>query len=951
MTAGRSRPGTVRPIAALGLWVIALMAVTVVLGLVSAFADWVTLADFERSWAEQEPASQEWSSNSWLAGLGLLMQSAAAVVFIVWLWRARRNAEALCGARHRLAAGWVIGGWICPVVNVWFPHVIVADVVRASDPQTPSDLRNLRSRPTSRLVTAWWLLLLSASALSMLALVLGLPKWRAETTGDYIIYGYGPVGGFGLIAVEFIHAFVLAAAGTCLAVVITRVRRWQENRSDDQAGATASSSPSPTQHVVSTRSALTPTDIATVTPAPRNQDTASGPTSPSTPGQSIVGSGTHILPLREADPSTLGPYTITGRLGADSVGEIYVGRNGNTEAVVRALHAHHVADRAELARTFTAAAAVRSDFVASVLDSDADASPPWIASEYTAGPTLHDLVTDHATLSATEATDLALGIADALAAIHDAGLIHGGLTPKSVVFTDNKPHVTDFGVPIPRPESSAYSAPEQLTSAPAAAASDVFALGAILAYALTGRPPFGDSTTATLLHRMTTQPPDLKGVRDAGLRFIITGCLAELPDVRLTTTQILGHLRTTPSPRPTLTLPPSKAATGTSESTSEKPTTPPASSASPVREAGASEAPVRRNPSLSRGVLGVGVLAAVLILVGVVAVFGLRPVDGHPTAATAPSPVTIPVKTTNLVTVSQDGRWVYVAGYNEVSVVDTTTDTVTAVIEVPWAARGLAISPDGARLYVNTDEGLVAIDTTTRTAPVPLATWTGDELAGPVLIAPDGRRLYAVHAPVGYGTTGPRSMTVVDVVAGAAVAAIPLDDSVVDGAQMSPDGHNIYLFRDWKGRPGGSVSEGITIVDTATNSVTVDFPLDLSILGGRTNLATSVSRDGRYLYLPSSSPKGVTVFDLQSGQVTETLPTDAWPTTIATSPNGRYLFTCGMGSRSSIDVIDLAAKRSGEKIATARSVDSIATSPDGRSVYAFTHGESDLVKIDVTRFN
>ncbi|TLF72413.1 DUF4328 domain-containing protein, partial [Nocardia cyriacigeorgica] len=421
MTVGRGA-GTVRPIGVLGLWVIALMAVTVVLGLVSAFADWVTLADFERSWAEQEPASQEWNSNSWLAGVGLLMQSAAAVVFIVWLWRARRNSEVLCGARHRLAAGWVIGGWVCPVVNVWFPHVIVADVVRASDPQTPSDLLNLRSRPTSRLVTAWWLLLLSASALSMLALVLGLPKWRAETTGDYIVYGYGPVGGFGLIAVEFIHAFVLALAGTCLAVVITRVRRLQENHSDDQAGATASSSPSPTQHVVSTRSALTPNGESK-SPPPGHQATASGTGTLTASGPAVAGSRMHILPLREADPSTLGPYTLTGRLGADSVGEIYVGRNGNTEAVIRALHAHHATDRAELARAFTAAAAVRSDFVASVLDSNADASPPWIASEYVAGSSLHDLVTDHATLSATEATDLALGIADALAAIHDAGLI------------------------------------------------------------------------------------------------------------------------------------------------------------------------------------------------------------------------------------------------------------------------------------------------------------------------------------------------------------------------------------------------------------------------------------------------------------------------------------------------------------------------------------------------
>lgn len=86
----------------------------------------------------------------------------AAGAFLVWLWRTRRNAETLCQARHRRSRGWVVGSWICPIVNLWFPFMIVDDIYRASRPETPRDLDDLRSVPGSRLLGWWWALWLAA---------------------------------------------------------------------------------------------------------------------------------------------------------------------------------------------------------------------------------------------------------------------------------------------------------------------------------------------------------------------------------------------------------------------------------------------------------------------------------------------------------------------------------------------------------------------------------------------------------------------------------------------------------------------------------------------------------------------------------------------------------------------------------------------------------------------
>jgi hypothetical protein len=91
------------------------------------------------------------SDGFWLALL------AAGVVFVVWLWRVRSNAELFCAGRHRRGRGWVIGSWFCPTVNFWFPKQIVDDVIAASDPRTPPQVPDLRGIRGNGLVLAWWL--------------------------------------------------------------------------------------------------------------------------------------------------------------------------------------------------------------------------------------------------------------------------------------------------------------------------------------------------------------------------------------------------------------------------------------------------------------------------------------------------------------------------------------------------------------------------------------------------------------------------------------------------------------------------------------------------------------------------------------------------------------------------------------------------------------------------
>jgi hypothetical protein len=144
---------------AMGLAASILIGLVTVMGWATAWSDWhsyTALKTYEETQNERLLDQADLISGSLgiVAALALL---ASAIVFIVWLWRVRWNAEMFCKGEHRFTRGWVLGSWICPVVNLWYPKWVVDDIVAASDPRTPPLTPTLRGIPGTRLVWAWWL--------------------------------------------------------------------------------------------------------------------------------------------------------------------------------------------------------------------------------------------------------------------------------------------------------------------------------------------------------------------------------------------------------------------------------------------------------------------------------------------------------------------------------------------------------------------------------------------------------------------------------------------------------------------------------------------------------------------------------------------------------------------------------------------------------------------------
>lgn len=142
---------------AMGLAASVLIGVVTVLGWATAWSDWYSFRTLERYPDDDDKFAQADLISGSLGIVAAIALFGAAAVFIVWLWRVRWNAEMFCRGEHRFTRGWVLGSWICPVVNLWYPKQVVDDIVAASDPRTPTGIESLRGIPGTRLVWAWWL--------------------------------------------------------------------------------------------------------------------------------------------------------------------------------------------------------------------------------------------------------------------------------------------------------------------------------------------------------------------------------------------------------------------------------------------------------------------------------------------------------------------------------------------------------------------------------------------------------------------------------------------------------------------------------------------------------------------------------------------------------------------------------------------------------------------------
>ncbi|MDT5029913.1 MAG: eukaryotic-like serine/threonine-protein kinase [Actinoplanes sp.] len=264
-------------------------------------------------------------------------------------------------------------------------------------------------------------------------------------------------------------------------------------------------------------------------------------------------------PLRQRDPRTLGPYELIARLGEGGMGTVYLARSADGDLVAVKMIRADLAPDDEFRRRFRSEVnrvrQVPPFCTAEVLDADPDHESPYLVVEYVDGPSLAEVVEKRGPLKSSNLHSVAIGVATALTAIHGAGVIHRDLKPRNVLLAPGSPKVIDFGIARALESTSAhtrtdqmvgtvaYMAPERfdLAGTPITPAADVFAWGAVVAYAGMGRTPFSaDSATATAT-RILTQPPDLSGL-SGSLRDLVAHALEKDPANRPTARELLDLL-------------------------------------------------------------------------------------------------------------------------------------------------------------------------------------------------------------------------------------------------------------------------------------------------------------------------------------------------------------------------------------------------------------------------
>lgn len=266
-------------------------------------------------------------------------------------------------------------------------------------------------------------------------------------------------------------------------------------------------------------------------------------------------------PLGPGDPAVTGPYRIEAVLGAGGMGRVYLARTPAGSAVaVKLVHREYAGDRGfrkRFEQEVAAARRVQGLYTVPVVDADLRADEPWLATAYVPGPALHDAVAEHGPLSATAALALTAQVAEALQSIHAAGVIHRDLKPSNIILTSDGPKVIDFGIARATDVTSVtstgmlagapgYMAPEYIRGQTVTEAGDVFALGAIAAFAATARPAFG-GTGHSVLYRILEQNPDLDGCPEP-VRAIAARCLEKDPEHRPTLDEVIRHCRSASAP-------------------------------------------------------------------------------------------------------------------------------------------------------------------------------------------------------------------------------------------------------------------------------------------------------------------------------------------------------------------------------------------------------------------
>jgi hypothetical protein len=614
--------------------------------------------------------------------------------------------------------------------------------------------------------------------------------------------------------------------------------------------------------------------------------------------------------LQPGDPGSVGGYRLVGRLGAGGMGQVFLGVSpGGRRVAVKLIHPAHAGTaqfRERFAREIEAARRVGGFHTAPVVDADPGADPPWMVTAFIEGPSLQDDVDRRGPLPADGVRALGAGLAEGLAAIHACGLVHRDLKPANVILAPDGPRIIDFGIARAIGATTGltstgvvvgtltYMSPEQIRGDPVGPASDVFALGSVLAFAATGRAPFGDDSAATVMFRIFTEPPDLAGVADERLRQVIGGCQAKAPQDRPAVPALLSALggpAPTGSPpsgvRPTGTVPagdwatsppPSAARPTGAPSAGAWATSPPAVEARPTGRPAMRDRRSRRKPAVIAAAATVVAAAIAVILAISLSTGGTPPASagshrsaaadvGTPTTpprtgSPTPTPAPTSAKSSARPTASNGSPG---AGWG--------VNSAVAVRDLTWhvppgtQAPSVAFSPDSTLLAVGGDNQalgyLYNVETDTQ---VTTFTKPGSDMAD-VGFSPDGKLL----------------------------------------ASSNEDGHTYF----W---------------DVAS----------MKLLSGVGHSGYGLAFSPDSTLVATGNGFNAYVQDIATGDLVLNLHTASGIFSEAFSPNGKLLAAGGL---TSIDAVFLWDVSNGDRVATlhdpnGEGVDDLAFSPDGRLIAA-----------------
>jgi serine/threonine protein kinase len=263
----------------------------------------------------------------------------------------------------------------------------------------------------------------------------------------------------------------------------------------------------------------------------------------------------NFTPLMPGDPQKLGGLELLGKLGEGGQGVVYLAGTPMGARVAIKWLRHEQSDDEDSVERFLREAEVARRVApfctATVLSTGVEQGRPYIMSEYVEGRSLERIVRDDGPLTGGDLERLAIGTATALAAIHEANVVHRDFKPGNVIMGAGGPRVIDFGIartlsPATMTSSTqigtpAYMSPEQIMGQGLGPATDMFSWAATMVFASCGRAPFGSDGTHAVMSRVLRNPPDL-GSLDGRLRELVRQCLAKDPAQRPTAKQVILRL-------------------------------------------------------------------------------------------------------------------------------------------------------------------------------------------------------------------------------------------------------------------------------------------------------------------------------------------------------------------------------------------------------------------------